>query len=101
VFDEIVTGSEVEHNKPHPEIYLTAAERLGLAPASCVALEDSQPGVESAKAAGMICFAVPTEHTCHQNFERADAVLASLPEVVDRLRAFVSGDTRDGDFGSS
>ena len=101
VFDEIVTGSDVQHNKPHPEIYLTAAERLGLPTASCVALEDSEPGVESAKAAGMRCFAVPTEHTSQQDFGRADAVLGTLLEVVDRLRDLVAGDTRDDDLDSS
>ena len=75
--------------------------RVVFTPASCVALEDSEPGVESAKAAGMLCFAVPTEHTSHQDFGRADAVLGSLLEVVDRLRDLVAGDTRDGDLDSS
>ena len=101
VFDEIVTGNDVQHNKPHPEIYLTVAERLGLSPASCVALEDSRPGVESAKSAGLLCLAVPTEHTSEQDFSRADAVFGSLLEVVDRLKDLVAGDTHEGNEDSA
>lgn len=46
-------GSEVEHGKPEPDIFLNAAKRLGVAPAICVVYEDSEPGLIAAKAAGM------------------------------------------------
>jgi HAD superfamily hydrolase (TIGR01509 family) len=55
-FAEIVGGDHVERGKPHPEPYLTAAARLGVDPASCVAFEDSLEGRASAEAAG--CFVV-------------------------------------------
>jgi HAD superfamily hydrolase (TIGR01509 family) len=52
VFRTIVAGDEVTHGKPHPEAYLTAAARLGVDPARCVAVEDSPAGIGSAMAAG-------------------------------------------------
>jgi HAD superfamily hydrolase (TIGR01509 family) len=58
-FDLVVAGDDVEHAKPHPEPYLTAAERLGVDVTASVALEDSEPGVASAVAAGATVFALP------------------------------------------
>ncbi|WP_380168144.1 HAD family hydrolase [Jannaschia sp. R86511] len=58
-FATVVTGDAVTHGKPHPEPYLTAAERLGVDPGRCVAIEDSPPGVASAEAAGCRVLAVP------------------------------------------
>ncbi|MCW2541161.1 MAG: Phosphorylated carbohydrates phosphatase [Frankiales bacterium] len=59
-FATLVTGDELEHGKPHPEAYLTAAARLGVAPADTVAIEDSLPGVASAEAAGCVVLSVPS-----------------------------------------
>lgn len=59
MFDTIVTRDDVVHPKPHPEPYLTAAARLGVAPGRCVALEDSHSGVRAAHAAGMQTIMVP------------------------------------------
>ena len=58
-FAAVVAGDQVRHGKPHPEPYLTAAARLGVAPGECVAIEDSQTGVASAHAAGAAVVAVP------------------------------------------
>ena len=58
-FQAVVTGDAVEHGKPHPEPYLLAAERLGVDPVQCVAIEDSPTGVQSAGAAGCVVVAVP------------------------------------------
>jgi beta-phosphoglucomutase-like phosphatase (HAD superfamily) len=55
-----VAGDEVEHGKPSPEPYLTAAQELGVVPARCVVLEDARAGLESAIAAGCACVFVPT-----------------------------------------
>jgi len=60
-FDVMVAGDEVAHGKPHPDLFLEAAERLGVLPEECVAVEDSQPGVAAAKTAGM--FVVGVERT--------------------------------------
>jgi HAD superfamily hydrolase (TIGR01509 family) len=51
-FRVVVTGDQVEFGKPHPEPYLTAAAALGLDPADCIAIEDSNTGAKSAEAAG-------------------------------------------------
>jgi HAD superfamily hydrolase (TIGR01509 family) len=58
-FDTVVSGDDVTHAKPHPEPYLVAAERLGVDPALCIAIEDSAPGSASAVAAGAVVIAVP------------------------------------------
>ncbi|HLR94859.1 MAG TPA: HAD family phosphatase [Jiangellaceae bacterium] len=58
-FATTVTGDEVEHGKPHPEPYLTAARSLGVAPERCVVIEDSVTGSTSGAAAGAMVLAVP------------------------------------------
>ena len=58
-FDVTVAGDEVARPKPAPDVYLRAAELLGIGPADCVALEDSQTGVAAARAAGMLVIGVP------------------------------------------
>lgn len=51
-FDVVIAGDDVRYGKPHPEPYLTAAEKLGVAPSDCLAFEDSVTGLNSAAAAG-------------------------------------------------
>jgi HAD superfamily hydrolase (TIGR01509 family) len=75
-----VSGSDVKNKKPHPEIFLLAAERMGVAPASCVVIEDSPGGVEAAKAAGTKCVAV-TNTTTPENLRQADLICDSLEQV--------------------
>jgi HAD superfamily hydrolase (TIGR01509 family) len=58
-FDFVVAGDDVAHSKPHPAAYLRAAELLGVDPASCVAIEDSGPGVAAAIASGAATIGVP------------------------------------------
>ncbi|HXK61802.1 MAG TPA: HAD family phosphatase [Acidobacteriota bacterium] len=62
-FDSIITGSEVRESKPHPAIFLLAAERLQLSPEDCVVFEDSPPGIQAAKAAGTACVGLATTHS--------------------------------------
>ena len=59
MFDTIVTRDDVVHPKPNPEPYLLAARRLGMAPADCLAIEDSNTGVRAAHGAGMQTVMVP------------------------------------------
>jgi HAD superfamily hydrolase (TIGR01509 family) len=58
-FDAVAAGGEVAHPKPAPDLYLLAAQRLGVAPEACVVLEDSVAGVRAALAAGMTPIQVP------------------------------------------
>jgi HAD superfamily hydrolase (TIGR01509 family) len=75
-----VSGSDVKNKKPHPEIFLLAAERMGMPPTSCVVIEDSPGGVEAAKAAGAKCIAV-TNTTTGENLRQADLICDSLEQV--------------------
>jgi HAD superfamily hydrolase (TIGR01509 family) len=59
-FDAVLTGSDAVHKKPHPEVFLKAAARLGLAPSDCVVVEDAPSGVKAAKAAGSKCLGLTT-----------------------------------------
>jgi HAD superfamily hydrolase (TIGR01509 family) len=76
-FEAIVSGDDVAHSKPDPEIYLTAAQRLGVSPAECVAIEDAPAGVEAAKRAGMRCIAV-TNSVAREQLQTADLIVTSL-----------------------
>lgn len=58
-FDEVVTADDVQNGKPSPDIFLKAAELLGVAPGKCLVIEDAPPGVMAAEAAGMQVFTVP------------------------------------------
>jgi HAD superfamily hydrolase (TIGR01509 family) len=80
VFTVRISGedADVHASKPAPDVYLTAAARLGVTPAACLAIEDSGPGVLAAKRAGMTCIAVPNRWTADQDFTEADIVLGSL-----------------------
>lgn len=57
-FDAIVDGTMITHTKPHPEIFLMAADKLGVTPETCVVFEDAEAGIEAAIAAGMKCVGV-------------------------------------------
>ena len=61
-FRAVVDGHQVSHPKPHPEIYLRAADLLGMAAANCIVFEDSHSGVAAARAAGMRVVGVLTTH---------------------------------------
>jgi HAD superfamily hydrolase (TIGR01509 family) len=88
-FDAMVVAEDVTRGKPAPDVYLLAAERLGLPPAQCLVLEDAPNGVAAAKAAGMICVAVPNEDTRALDLSAADAVMPSLLAVRDNLDVLI------------
>jgi len=77
-FEFLLASDGVEHSKPHPEVYLAAAERLGLAPGQMLVLEDSENGCKAAAAAGAFTVAVPGPHSFEQDFRMADLVADSL-----------------------
>ena len=60
ILDAVICGSDVVNRKPDPEIFLKAADKLGLSPENCLVAEDAISGVTAAKAAGMYCFGVTT-----------------------------------------
>ena len=86
MFTHVVTGDQVKNGKPAPDIYLEAARRLGVSPARTLAIEDSDAGILSATAAGMISLMVPDlKLPSHEAHQKAFRVLASLHEVVSLL----------------
>jgi beta-phosphoglucomutase len=81
-FETIVSIDDVKNPKPHPEIYLEAIKRLGLKSSECIAIEDSDKGIASAKQAGIKVIAVPNEITKNQDLSQADLVLRSLKDAT-------------------
>jgi HAD superfamily hydrolase (TIGR01509 family) len=86
-FDTVITRSDVAHAKPSPDLYLLAAERLGVPAPFCLAIEDSNPGVAAAHAAGAITIMVP-DIVPPTDASRAKciAVLPDLGAVLAMLR---------------
>lgn len=81
-FEVIHSAVDERYGKPHPAVFLTAAERLAIEPTQCLAFEDSLNGVIAAKAARMTCIAVPEAFEAkHRGFEIADVVLSSLLDI--------------------
>lgn len=76
----MVTADDVQQGKPAPDPYLLTAERLGVAPADCLVIEDAPAGVESAKAAGARVIAVTTTNRV-EDLGLADAIAASLAAI--------------------
>lgn len=75
-----VTGDDVSNKKPDPEIFLTAAERLGVDVSNCLVIEDSPGGVRAAKAAGAKCLAV-TNTAPAESLSEADVICSTLEEI--------------------
>jgi len=85
LFEAVVSGTQVARGKPAPDVFLAAADRLGVPPAHCLVVEDSRNGLLAAKAAGMRCAVVPCAHTRHQDFREADHHLTALPDLLPLL----------------
>lgn len=83
-FRMTVSSEEVAHGKPAPDVYLEAARRLDVAPERCAAIEDSQNGIRSAKAAGMRVIAIPNRRfpPSEEALAEANAVLDSIAELI-------------------
>lgn len=81
LFDATVSGDEVRRGKPDPEMFLTAAERLGVAPQGCIVFEDSLAGVEAARRAGMRTVVLATGPTPLDVAGRPD-VLRVVPNYL-------------------
>ena len=81
-FDVRISGDMVTRCKPDPEIFLTAASRLGIAPEDCLVFEDAKAGIAAAKAAGMKVIALTTTHTREQlSPAEPDLIVSDFTEV--------------------
>ena len=88
VFDVIMTGETVERGKPDPEIFLTAAQKLGVPPEHCMVVEDSPNGIKAGHAAGMFTVMVPDLHPCTKELEsllwhRCDTLTDLVPLIEE------------------
>lgn len=81
-FEFILTSEDVENGKPHPDIYLAAADKFGVAPQNMLVLEDSKTGSTAGVAAGAYTIAVPTEHSKGMDFSHVAQVALSLKDDV-------------------
>lgn len=89
-FQFLITGDDVSAHKPDPEIYLTAAAKLGAAPGQCVAFEDSFPGIGAVKNAGMKCVAIASTFPIAdlQSKTEADLIVKGFDELsLDAIRS--------------
>ena len=85
-FRIVHSAEDEKYGKPHPSVYLTAAEKLGFAPQDCLAIEDSVNGVISAKAAQISVIAVPEKAVYDdRRFALADVKLSSLDQAIPLL----------------
>jgi len=89
-FKVTVSSDDVSHGKPSPDVYLLAAERLGVAARACAAIEDSSNGIRSAVAAGMATIAVP-----HMAYPPAPDALKQARLVLPSLRALTLETVQD------
>lgn len=84
LFEAIVTGDDVKHGKPDPEVFLLAARRLGVEPSRCVVVEDAPPGIEAARRAGMASIGLASKGRTRAELAAADLVVDSLEDLDPR-----------------
>ncbi len=96
-FQAAVTGRDVTHGKPHPEVFCQAAEKLDVAPRRCAVIEDALAGLEAANRAGMVAVALTGTTPAEKLAERALAVVDSLDQLgPDRLGAWIADNDPGG-----
>ena len=87
LFDVIVCAEEVTNHKPHPEVFLKAAELLQVHPRNCVVIEDAANGIQAAKSGCMKAVGLLTEFHTAKELAQADLVINSLEELtVEKLQ---------------
>ena len=80
-FDFVITSNDFSNSKPSPEPYLIGINSTGYKASSCLAIEDSERGVISAKKADLFCFALPNDMTAAGDFRKADIILDNLNDI--------------------
>ncbi len=82
-FDAVSDGTNISHSKPHPEVFLKAAEMLGLPPEGCAIVEDAEAGVKAGLAAGMLTFAIGDARKCADAAHKIDS-LVQIPGILHK-----------------
>lgn len=90
-FRALVSGRDVTRGKPDPQVFLIAAERLGMEPERCIVIEDAPAGIAAAQAAGMKCVGISSTGRTKRELSAANRVVASLRELtLDTLRQLLT-----------
>ena len=86
-FTHLVSGEDFEESKPHPAIFLHAAEVSGTSVTECIVIEDSANGVAAAKAAGIYCVGYASPHSAGQDLGQADLIIHDFSELsAERIK---------------
>lgn len=88
----VLAYEDVEKRKPDPEIWIKAAEKLGLKVEECIALEDAEKGIIAAHRAKMPVIAIPNEHTFNHDFSKATWIVESLEEAKELIEDINKGE---------
>ena len=84
-FHQYVSGMDLKHSKPAPDIFLKAASSLGVSPLECIVIEDSTHGVAAAKAAGITCIGYRNLNSGNQDLSKADIIVEGFDEIDTRF----------------
>jgi HAD superfamily hydrolase (TIGR01509 family) len=85
-FDFVLTSADFPRVKPHPDPYLMAVDRSGVSPGECIAIEDSERGLQAATAAGVRCIVIPTPLTRGGAFGAAWRLVDSIADIPGALK---------------
>jgi len=84
------SGADLKQSKPHPEIFLKAAEHTGSLKEKCMVIEDSTNGIRAAHAADIFCVAFKSEHSTGQDYSKANVIISDFKEIhYDRLASMI------------
>ncbi|MFC0604370.1 HAD family hydrolase [Winogradskyella pulchriflava] len=81
-FSAKFSGADLKKSKPHPEIFIKAAESTGFDKSECMVIEDSTNGIKAASAAGIYCVGFKSEHSTGQDYSLANTIVSSFEEVA-------------------
>ena len=81
-FKAKISGADLKASKPHPEIFIKAAELAGEQTQNCMVIEDSTNGIAAAKAANIYCVGFKSPHSTNQDYSKADRVITSFEEIA-------------------
>ena len=88
-----MSGANLKHSKPHPEIFLVSASRINANPKNCLVIEDSENGVKAAKSAGMKCIGFKNHNSGFQDLSLADTVIDSFENIdIEWIKMHVDND---------
>jgi beta-phosphoglucomutase family hydrolase len=81
-FKAKLSGADLKESKPHPEIFIKAAEASGFKPKECIVIEDSTNGIKAAKDAGIYCVGFDSFHSKNQDYSKANKVIKDFKEIT-------------------